>query len=462
MPSSRIVVIGGVAAGPAAAAHAQRIDPEADVILFEQGAHISVGACEMPYYVADWIEDAETLLVLTPDEFEETRGAEVRTHCKVLAIHPERGLLDVQNVQTGEVREEPFDKLILAIGAHARMPDLGGLDAENMFPMRRLDDAIALKEYLGAHDVRHAVILGGGYIGVEMAEALRERDVRVTVLDPLGGLLPGYLDDDLRPLVHDVAEKHGVQVRTEVATGFEHDDSGLVRAVRTDAGELIGCQLVLVAMGVVPNTDLAERAGIRVGETGALAVDEHMQTNLPNVWACGDCVEVERVIDGAKVHLPLSPVAFRTARVAAANAAGNDSEELDRFPGVCMASAVKFFELEVAVVGMRLDEAREASFDAIAHSIESTTRVSIYPGARPIHVRYVVERGSGRLLGAEVVAEEGAVHRADVLVPLIREGWSVKDVRDLDLIYTPPFAPMMDPLLVAAHEAWRQARYTGV
>ena len=442
-----------MASGPAAAVQAKRVDPEADVVLFEQGPDISYGACEMPYFVADQIASDETLVMLTPERFEKTRQAEVRTGHQVLGIHPKRCRLDVKDVATDRITEERFDKFILATGARARLPDFGGADAPNVFAMRQLDDARMLKGYLGAHRVQHAVVLGGGYVGVEMAEALRARGLRVTILEPGGALLHTYLDDALLPLVQEVAHRHGVAVRQERAVGFILDGDGAVQAVRTDKGEMIGCQVVVAAMGTVPNTELAEAAGITRGATGALVVDAQMRTNLPNVWACGDCIEVERVIDGRKVYRPLAPTAFRTARVAATNAARRGRAAPARFSGIVGASAVKVFELEAAAVGLRLDEARTAGFDAFATTIKHWSRVSFYPGARRLHVLLIVERGKGRLLGAQLVGEEGAVLRADVLVPCLRDRWTVAQIKDLDLIYTPPFAPSLDPLIVAANEA---------
>ena len=426
------------------------------MVLFERGPDISYGACEMPYYIADAIPSAETLVILTPEQFEQTRKARVRTGQHILGIHPKRNRLDVKDMATGHVTEERFDKLILAVGARARLPDLEGIEAPNVFPMRQLDDARMLKAYLSTASVQHAVILGGGYVGVEMAEALRARGVRVSLLDPHGRVLHSYLAPELQPLVQEVVHRHGVAVRGERAVGFERDAQGLVQAVRTDKGEKIGCQMVVVAIGVVPNTTLAEGAGITLGSTGAIAVDAQMRTNLPTVWACGDCVEVERVIDGKKVHLPLAPVAFRTARVAATNAARRGRGTPVRFPGVVGASAVKVFELEVAAVGLRLEDARAAGLDAFAVQIKHWSRVSFYPGARPLHVRLVVERGKGRLLGAGLVGEEGAALRANVLVPCLREGMTVAQIKDLDLIYTPPFAPSLDPLIVAASKAAKQ------
>ncbi len=452
----RIAVIGGVAAGPAAAAQAKRIDPEAEVVLFEQGLDISYGACEMPYYVAGDIPSDDTLIILTPDRFEQTRKATVRVGHRVLALHPRRCRLDVKELATGRITEERFDKFILAVGARARLPGLEGEDAPNVFPMRRLDDARRLSHHLKAQKGQHAVVLGGGYVGIEMAEALRRQGLRVTLLEPHGRPLHAYVDTDLQPLVLDAVQRHGVLVRQERAVGLELDTEGAVRAVRTDKGEKIGCHLVVVAIGVVPNTLLAEAAGLTRGGTGALAVDAHMRTSVPNVWACGDCVEVERVIDHRKIHLPLAPVAFRTARVAATNAARRGRGSPACFPGVVGATAVKVFDLEVAAVGLRLDEAQAAGFDAFTTTIQHWSRVSFYPGARPVSVSLIVDRVKGRLLGAQLVGEEGAALRANVLIPCIRDRWSVHQIRDLDLIYTPPFAPALDPLLVAANAAAKQ------
>lgn len=457
MARQRIAVVGGVASGPAAAAEAARADPDADVVLFEQDEHISYGACELPYYVAGWLEDYHRLVILTPSEFERTRGAHVHVRHRVTSIRPRQGQLRVLDLAGGTERTERFDKFILATGARARIPDLDGIEAENVFPLRRLEDAVQIRRYLESRDVRHAVIFGAGYVGIEAAEALRARGIRVSLLEPAGRPLPAYLDAEFNDHIIAALTGNGVFVRAERAMRLEIDRYGRVDVVVTDQGERIGCQLVIVAMGIVPNTMLAEEAGARVGETGAVAADDQMRTNVPNLWVCGDVTEVRRIVDGARVHVPLSPTAFRTARVAARNAARKGRGAPASFPGVTPASAVKVFELEVAAAGLRLKEARDAGFDAFASSIKHWSRVHMYPGAKPIYIRLVVEQRTGRLLGAEVLGEEGAAHRLDVLVPLIREGWSVRDVRDVDLIYTPPFAPSLDPLIIAANEAWKKA-----
>jgi NADPH-dependent 2,4-dienoyl-CoA reductase/sulfur reductase-like enzyme len=457
MARQRIAVIGGVASGPAAAAEAKRQDPDADVVLFERGEFISYSACSMPYFVARWIDDYQRLIANSPTDFERSRGAEVLTRHEVTAIHARRQRLVTRDLRNGEIREHRFDKFILATGARARVPDLDGVEAENFFRLRELSDALALRRYLDVHEVMHAVIFGGGYVGIEAAEALRVRGIRVTILEPQGGLLPGYLDDELRPLVHDAVHRQGIFVRREKAVRLGRDRHDRIEVVHTDHGERIGCQLVLAAIGIRPNVELAAEAGIRIGGSGALAADDQMKTNVPNIWACGDVVEVTRVIDGKKIHAPLAPSAFRTARVAAQNAARKGRGAPSVFVGVCPASAVKVFGLEVASAGLKLNEASEGGFDAFASTVKQWSKASTYPGAAPMHVRMIVERGSGRLLGAEIVGEEGSALRLNVLVPLIREGWSVRDIRDIDLVYTPPIAPSLDPLVVAANAAAKKA-----
>ena len=450
----RIAVIGGLAAGPAAAAEAVRANPDADVVLYEQGAHISVGACEIPYYVGDWIEEAQHLEVLTPRQFEQTRGGTVKTRHCVTAIRPRERKLTVEALEFGSVHEEKFDRFILAVGARARRLGIEGEDAANVFTLRGYEDAVAMKAYLDAEPVRHVVIVGGGYIGVEVAEALRTRGIRVTILDQGGRVLPKTLSDELCGPFCDAVRAGGVVVRGEVPTAFETDSYGRVKAVHTDKREIIGCDLVLVAIGLEPRTELAEAAGVKLGRTGAIAVDEGMQTNVANVWACGDCIEVPRVIDGKSVYVPLAPIGRRAARVAARNAATRERSARARFAPVTEAIGVCAFGMQVARVGLSLDDAKDAGFDAVAPTICHWTRTKVYPGSQPIWVRLVVERGTGRLLGGELVGREGAGLRADVLVPLIREKYTARQILDeIDLIYNPPIAPAVDPILIAASAA---------
>lgn len=456
----RIAVIGGTASGPAAAAEAARVNPEAEVVLFEEGAHISVGACEIPYFVAGRLGGAESLKPLTAAAFARTRGATVRLHHRVVGLEPGRGRLVVEALRDGSRHEEKFDRFVLATGARARRLGVEGEEAAGVFPVRTYDDAVALKSWLDTEPVRHVVVAGGGYVGLEMAEAMRDRGLRATILEPLGRVLPGTLSDALAGPMSAAVQAAGVPVRPEKITRIEAAPDGRVRAVWTDRGEVVGCQAVLVCVGVEPRTALAEAAGVRLGETGAVAVDAHMRTNRRTVWACGDLVEVPRGVDNVPVYQPLAPVGRRTARVAARNAAGRRPP--DRFAGITGAIAVRAFGVEAARVGLSLEEAQAAGFDAIAADVQHWSRTKVYPGARPLWVRLVVARPEGRLLGGEVVGEEGAALRADVLVPLVASGAAVRVLaEDLDLVYNPPVAPAVDALRIAAAEALRKLAETG-
>ena len=453
MVRQRIAVIGGVAAGPAAAAHAHRVDPDAEVVLFEKGPHISYGACEIPYYVSDRIESADELVVYSPGDFEQEKGVEVRIQHTVTDIRPEKNRLVYRVASTGRSQEERFDKFILATGARADRPDIAGADAVNCFAVRTLEDAIDIKNYVTSRRVRHAVILGGGYIGVEMAEAMVNLKIRVTLLEPGDGVLHRYVSEPLREIVKEALRDHGVQIRDERAIRFDVGSQGAITSIGTDRGETIGCQLVVAAIGTYPDASLAPRAGLKLTASGAIHVDDTMRTSAPNVWACGDCVEVRHVVSDRPVYLPLSQTAFRTARVAAQNAARQGRGRPARFPGATGASAVKVFGVEVARVGLSLDEAVTAGFDAFAESVEGWSRVKSYPGAERLHIELVVERSTGRLLGGAIVGREGAAMRANALVPLVWDKWAVQSIRDLDLVYTPPVAPSIDPVLVAANRA---------
>ncbi len=422
-------------------------------MLYEADAAISVGACEFPSFLAGRIE-ANALEVFSPAAFERTRGAVVRTRHRVLSFDPRRKRLSVEALDFGSVHDEPYDRLILATGARARRLGVDGEEADGVFPVRTLDDALGLGAWLDAHPVRHAVVAGAGYVGVEVAEALRHRGLRVSILDPSGRALARSLAPTMSPPLTAAMEAAGVRVRAERITRVESDRHGRVASVRTDRGERIGCQLLIVAVGIEPRTELATVAGLTLGKTGALAVDAGMRTSAPSVWACGDLVEVPRVVDGASIHWPVAPVARRTARVAARNAAG--VRPADRFEPIAASVGVRAFGIEAAQAGLGDAEARAAGFDAVAVQIEHVSRSRPQPEARLIRVRLVGDRETGRLLGGELVGAEGAALRANVLVPLLRHRATVRELaEDTDLIYNPPIAPSVDPLRVAASQLLR-------
>lgn len=451
----RIAVIGGTASGPAAAAEAVRKNRSAEVVLFEEGGHISVGACEIPYFVADRLEGKQDLQVLTTAEFERTKGGSVRLHHRVLEIQPRKKRLVVDALKHGSRHVERFDRFILATGARARRLDVDGAESAGVFTVRTYADALAIKRWLDTEPVRHVVIAGGGYVGLEMAEAMRDRGLRATILEPQGRVLPATLSQALSGPMDRAVRDAGVLVRAERITRVQADAFGRVEAVRTDQGEVIGCQAVLVCIGVTPRSELAVAAGIRCGSDGAVSVDAEMRTSLRNVWACGDLVAVPRIVDAQAVHWPLAPVGRRTARVAARNAVG--ARPPDRFAGITGAIAVRAFGIETAKVGLNLEEARASGFDVVVGDVTHWSRTRVYPGASPVSARLVVDRAGGRLLGGELVGREGAALRADVLVPLIAGASRVETLaEDLDLVYNPPVAPALDVLKIAAAQVLGQ------
>ncbi len=450
----RIAVIGGLAAGPAAAAEAKRRAPDADVVLFEEGPHISIGTCEIPYLLGGELEPGTDLVVLTPEAIRRTRGVEARVRHRVTSLDPRRGRLTVDALDFGSTAEEPFDRFVLATGARPRRLGVEGEDAAGVFTVRNLVDTHAIERWLDTEPVRHVVVVGGGYIGLEMADAMRQRGLRATILDPNGRVLGTTVACEASDLMNEAVAAAGVAVRPERATEILADDDGRVRAVRTDRGEVVGCQMVVVSIGVEPRAELAQAAGIRLGDRGGVAVDDHMRTSARSVWACGDVVQIPRAPDGRRVLWPLATTARRTARVAARNAAGPATS--DRFRPFAGAVGVRAFGVEVGAVGLSLAQAEDAGIDAFATDFRHLSRTGAFPQASPIDVRLVTERGTGRLLGGQLVGREGAALRANVLVPLVAAGASVRELaEDLDLLYNPPLAPAVDPLKVAASRAMR-------
>ena len=447
----RIAVIGGLAAGPAAAAEAARKAPDAEVVMFEAGPHISVGTCELPYALGGDLEDDADLVVVSPDEMERSRGVQVHTRHRVTALDARSGILTIDALEFGATRRESFDRVILATGARARRLDVDGEDAAGVFTLRDLVDYQHIERWLETEPVRHVVIVGGGYVGLEVAEAMRHRGVRASILDPGGRVLNATVACESSDQLDHAVAAAGVAVRAERATEILTRD-GRVEAVQTDAGERIGCQMVVVSVGVEPRTELAEAAGLRLGAQGGLEVDDAMRTSAPRVWACGDLVEIPRAPDGKRVLWPLATTARRTARVAARNAASRTPA--DRFRPFVGSVGVRAFGIEVGAVGLSLAQAEDAGIEAVASDIRHKSRTAAFCGSQPIDVRLVVERGSGRILGGQLVGPEGAALRANVLAPLIQSRGTARELaEDLDLLYSPPLAPAVDPLKIAASKA---------
>ncbi len=445
-PRERLVVIGGDAAGMSAAAQARRrrsVD-ELEIVAFERGAYTSYSACGLPYLVSGQIDDVDALVARSPATHR-AMGIDVRTGSQVVALDLDARTVTVRGADAEVV--EPFDGLVIATGAVPARPPLPGIDADGVFGIQTLGDGIALRDAAQRASERRAVVVGGGYIGLEMAEAMHQRGFAVTVIDagpqPLAGL-----DPDMGAIVARAMRSIGIELLTDTRVdAIETDATGRARGV-VAAGEQHAADIVVLGIGVHPNVELARAAGVRIGDAGGVATDDHMATSAPGVWAAGDCVETRHRITGRSVFVPLGTHANKQGRVAGINATGGDAA----FPGVIGTAVTKICAYEIGRTGLSEREARAAGFDFAAARIDSTARAGYYPGATPITIKVVAERGTGRLLGAQIIGQEGAVKRIDVLATAIWAGMTADELSQIDLGYAPPFAPVWDGALVAARK----------
>jgi CoA-dependent NAD(P)H sulfur oxidoreductase len=440
----RILVIGGLAAGPSAASKAARVDPGAEVVLFEQGPHVSYGICEIPYYIAGDVPE-QSLVAYTPAQLKQAKRVEAKVLHRVEEILPRERSIRVRDLASDKEHTERYDRLIIATGSHPRKLGLAGEDAANVFHVKTLEEGLKLQAFMSSEKPSRAVIVGGGYIGIEMADALHSRGLDVTMLHQYDLPLSG-LEQRTREEVLKVVAANGVRFVGEAPPARLLVEGGRVRRVDTVKGSF-ACDILILAVGVVPETCMAKRAGIRLGETGAIATNPQQQTSAGEIYAAGDCCEIKNLVNNRKMYLPLATLASKQGWVAGENAAGGHT----RFLGAIRATAVRAFKMEVAHVGLGSEEAREARYDVAVETIMGSSRVAVMPGSRKIAVTLIADRRTRRLLGANLFGEEGAVLRANTLAVGIQHGLTVDDMQQWDLAYSPPFTPLWDPILVAAN-----------
>ncbi len=439
----RIVVIGGVAAGMSAASQAKRRAPQAEVIALERGAYVSYGACGMPYNIEDPQRDIEDLVVITPAEFRHARGIDVRIRHEVCAIDPTHKTLAVRDFVNGRDYVQDYDRLVIATGARAVRLPIPGLDLPGVFQLRELTDGAAIKRFLDDSSPRRATIIGAGMIGMEMADVLTRRGLTVQIFERDGQVIPGF-EPVIAELVTGELQRHGVRIDTGVAVqAIEVRDQGLV--VRTDRGDA-ATDLVIVAAGVRPSVDLAQGAGVKLGASGAIAVDAMQRTGIADIYAAGDCAEAFHEVLGQAVYIPLGTTANKQGKVAGANAAGG----AERFAGIVGTAGFKVFGIEVARTGVGAAEISRHGLDALSCVSRHSSRGHHYPGSATITTVLFVERGSGRLLGAQMAGGDTVAKRIDVFAVALRARMRVDEVESLDLSYAPPFAPVYDPVIIAA------------
>jgi NADPH-dependent 2,4-dienoyl-CoA reductase/sulfur reductase-like enzyme len=440
--SHRLLVIGGDAAGMAAASTARRHGADFEIVALEQGRHTSYSACGIPYVISGDVWALDELVVRTPQQFRDKLRIDVRTGHRAMAIDLDRRMVEVRNLAQERTYTLGFDLLHIATGARPRRPPIPGIDGPNVFGVQTLDDAAHLLDAVKSGQCEQVVVIGGGYIGLELAEAFVKRQASVTVVEQSDEVM-GTLDPDMGALVGVAMRQHGITLYTgEAVVAIE------VGAVVTSQ-RVIPADLVVLGLGVEPNSDLAADAGIGIGVRGAIAVDRRQRTSVEGIWAAGDCCQSRSIVTGEPVYVALGTVANKQAIVAGINIAGGYAT----FAGVAGTAITKLCSLEVGRTGVNEREARAAGFEYVVAKIDSTTRAGYYPGAGSITVKLLAERVTGRLLGGQVAGNEGTAKRIDVLATAITAGMTAEDLVYLDLSYAPPFSPLWDPVQQAARRA---------
>jgi NADPH-dependent 2,4-dienoyl-CoA reductase/sulfur reductase-like enzyme len=448
---SRIVVIGGVAAGMSAASQAKRRQPHAEVIALERGIHVSYGACGMPYNIADPGRNVEDLVVITAERFRRERNLDLRLRHEAASLDAGNKSLHVRDLEARREYELGFDKLVIATGAEAVTPPLPGLDLPGVFVLRDLTHAVAIRDHLQKRSPRRAIIIGAGYIGLEMAESFVRRGLDVTVLEMMEQIVPGW-HTEIAQRIGEELERNGVHVRTGIAVEEVAQAASGAALEVTAGGERFPADIVLVAVGVRPTVHLARKAGLALGKSGAIAVDDHQRTSAADIFAAGDCAEAYHRILGRPVWIPLGDTANKEGKVAGANATGDD----ETFPGIVGSAGFKVFDLEVARTGLGTVEIEELGGNAIEALSRHPSFAHGYPGAKPLTTVVFAEAPSGRVLGVQMVGAGTVATRVDVWATALHAGMTVGNVEGLDLVYAPPLSPVYDPILIAATVARKQ------
>jgi NADPH-dependent 2,4-dienoyl-CoA reductase/sulfur reductase-like enzyme len=445
--NGRLVVVGGDAAGMSAASRARRLRPDIEIVVLERGYDVSYSACSLPYYIEGLIEHRDDLIAVEAEEFRRKRNIDVRLGAPALAVDAEGRRVVYATIEDETTREVGYDALVIGTGATAVVPSIPGIELPGVFTLRTIPDADRIKLHLKREGVRRAVVAGGGYIGLEVAGSLRGLGLEVTLVE-LAPRILGTYDEDMARLVTDELERNGVRVMTGAGvSSFEGDEHGLRSLAVGD--ERLEADIAVVGVGVRPEVALAETAGLALGETGAIRVDERQRTSHERIFAGGDCAEHYHVVTGRPEWIPLGQTANKQGRVAGTNAAGGDA----RFAGVAGTNVSKVFGLEVAGTGLSEAAAADAGLEFESVRITSRSRSHAYPGGSELDVKLVFERGSGRVLGAQLVGAEGAAKRVDSVATALFAGMTVAELASVDMSYAPPFSPVWDPVLIAASQA---------
>ncbi len=439
----KIVIVGGVAGGATAAARIRRLDEQAEIVVFERSGYISYANCGLPYYIGDVIADEEELTLHTPESFFSRFRVTVKTRHEVTAIHPDRKTVTVKRMADGTSFEEKYDKLLLAPGAKAILPQVQGIDSERLFTLRTVEDTLRIKSYIKAHRPRSVILAGGGFIGVELAENLTELGMDVTVVQRPRQLLTPF-DADMAAFFHAEMRRHGVKLLLgRSVIGFAEADRSV--AVQLDCDETLRADMAILALGVTPDTALAKEAGLALGIKGSILVNDKMETSVPDIYAVGDAVQVKHAVSGEDTLLSLAGPANKQGRIAADNICSRES----RYHGSQGSSVIKIFDLTAATTGLSENAAKRCEFSVDKVILSPMSHAGYYPGGSVMTMKVIFEKETYRLLGAQIVGREGVDKRIDVLATAIHAGVKATELKDLDLAYAPPYSSAKDPVNMA-------------
>ena len=439
----KIVIIGGVAGGATAAARIRRRNEHAEIIVFEKSGYISYANCGLPYYIGDVITDPEELTLQTPESFFRRFRIHMKIHHEVVSIHPDRKTVSVKNLETGEAFEESYDKLILSPGAKPAQPRLPGVGMDQLFTLRTVEDTFRIKEYITKNHPKSVVLAGGGFIGLELAENLRELGMEVTIVQRPRQLMTPF-DPDMASMIHSEMRRHGIKLLLGYTVeGFREKDHEAEVLLKDNPS--LRADMVILAIGVTPDTALAKEAGLELGIKGSIVVNDRMETSVPDIYAAGDAVQVKHYVTGEDTLLSLAGPANKQGRIIADHICGDDS----RYPGSQGSSVIKVFDMTAATTGINETNARRAGLQVDTVILSPMSHAGYYPGGKVMTMKVVFEKATCRLLGAQIIGYEGVDKRIDVLATAIHAGMKATQLKDLDLAYAPPYSSAKDPVSMA-------------
>lgn len=439
----KIVIVGGVAGGATAAARIRRLDEKAEIVVFERSGYISYANCGLPYYIGDVITDSEELTLQTPESFFSRFRINMKVHHEVIALYPDKKKVLVRNLETENEFEESYDKLILSPGAKPTQPRLPGVGIEKLFTLRTVEDTFRIKEYIRHNHPKSAVLAGGGFIGLELAENLRELGMDITIVQRPKQLMNPF-DADMASFIHNEMRRHGVQLALgHTVKGFEEKDGGVDVLLKDE--KPLHADIVILAIGVTPDTKLAKEAGLELGIKGSIVVNDRMETSAPDIYAAGDAVQVKHYVTGLDALISLAGPANKQGRIIADNICGGESHYL----GSQGSSVIKVFGMTAATTGINETNAKKAGLEVDTVLLSPMSHAGYYPGGKVMTMKVVFEKETYRLLGAQIVGYEGVDKRIDVLATALHAGMKATQLKDLDLAYAPPYSSAKDPVNMA-------------